>query len=452
MKLRTKITALLLIAVGLLLRLRALPPAIGDVDGVNFARALRAFDPLHQAPHLPGYPVYVAATKLFSILGSAEIGALVLPGLLSFVAGAALLFAGLSRRTGPDVALGALSFAALAPGAVLAGAWPGSDGLGFSLLLAAVGLMAGWPERTLPAGVVLGLLLGVRLSWWPLVASAVFVTPSPKRLAAGIGAATGVWLLGLCLFAPPAALISGAALFARGHFLEWGGTAVTTHGRLGTAWSNLVDLQLGGPLVALATGALIAAAVARSEQPRWIAVSIAAALPYAAWVLLAQNVEKTRHLVPLIPLLGGLAGLGLAGLPNARRFAAPALALSLGFVSFGRARAQGGQPAPAAALAADLLTRSPERLQVFAGASARVIEQRAPMVRVWRPKDAAVLVREARMAHARGAEVLVTSDAPGASALDLEPIARFEAPPEVRPEAPRLLLYRFVPEERHARR
>lgn len=452
MKLRTKITALLLIAVGLLLRLRALPPALGDVDGVNFARALVHFDPLHQSPHLPGYPVYVAATKLFALFGSAQIQALVLPAAVSFVAGALLLFAGLARRAGDDVALGATAVVALAPGAVLVGAWPGSDGLGFSILLAAAGLIAGWPERTLGAGLLLGLLLGTRLSWWPLVGSAFFLSPNPRRLAAGAGAATGAWLLGLFLFASPAALATGAGTFAKGHFLEWGGTAVTSEGRLPAAWHNLVELQLGGPALALAAGALAVVGLAKTERGPWTALPLAIALPYVAWVLLAQNLDKARHLVPLLPLVGALAGLGLARLPSLRRFAAPGLVLLLGSVSFGRAEAQGEQRAPAAALADHLLTRSPERLQVFAGPSARVIEQQAPMIRVWRAKDGDVLTREARAAHARGADVLVTSDAEGAHRLPLEQVARFEAPPEVRPEEPRLILYRFVPEEHHARR
>ena len=41
-----------------------LPPALEDIDSINFALALHDFDPVLHRPHPPGYPVYVAMGKV----------------------------------------------------------------------------------------------------------------------------------------------------------------------------------------------------------------------------------------------------------------------------------------------------------------------------------------------------------------------------------------------------
>jgi hypothetical protein len=395
----------LVIGAGILLRLRAVPPSLSDVDGVNFARALARFDPLHQAPHLPGYPVYVFATKLFA--GAPEVWALVLPALIAFPIGAAIFYAGLQRRFGDARALFALSVVSFFPLAVLVGAWPGSDGFGFALLLASIGSI-GNDETTkqeitnvriasrLPfaiscfgrsvvpysPGILFGLLLGVRLSWWPLAVSALILIDRKRPFAIGFALACTAWVLVLVSFAPPLDLFNGTLIFGTGHFTEWGlGPSI------GFGWRLALALMIAGiaPLI-----------------DRRLAI---AAVPYALWIALGQNLENPRHYLPLIPML---AAIEIP--PLARRIAAPALfavALALSFV-------QGTELPPAAAIARQLAARNPERLQVFAGESARVIEHVAPAVRVWRPASPEVLEREALAASRRGAEVLILSDAPGA--------------------------------------
>src|ERR687888_963472 len=59
----------------------ALPPMLPDLDAVNFARALDRFDLVAQAPHFPGYPVYVAMARLVARAGAGDVLALALPGL-----------------------------------------------------------------------------------------------------------------------------------------------------------------------------------------------------------------------------------------------------------------------------------------------------------------------------------------------------------------------------------
>src|SRR5688572_1694892 len=107
--------------IGAGLRVLALPPVVGDVDSVNFAKALHSFDPLAQAPHLPGYPPLVAAAKLWRAAGVAsDVWAVALTGIVAWPAAALLLFVGARPHVGSAAALGAVLAASLAPGAVLA--------------------------------------------------------------------------------------------------------------------------------------------------------------------------------------------------------------------------------------------------------------------------------------------------------------------------------------------
>jgi hypothetical protein len=435
------LVAVLLVLSGVLARLRAVPPALGDVDSVNFARSLVSFDPLHQAPHWPGYPVYVLVSKI-ACLGTSEraqILALTLPGILLFAPAAALLYAGLRRRFGSWAALGALTLAAIAPGSVLAAAWPGSDGLGFAMLVASAGILAGWPERARIAGLILGLMMGVRLSWWPLALAPIFFSSKERRAyvtAFALGVAAHV--LPLIAIAAPG-LVEIAARSAARHAHAIDGAA-----RLSRLADNFIHVQLGGAAVALAIAALSIAG-ARRRIPGILAIGA----PYLVWVVLAQNLEKARHLVPLLPIAGAIAGLGVRRLGALRAPIAAAVALGLAFAVVPRAVEQGTRPSPAAALSDHLLAGSPDRLQVFAGESARVIEHRAPMIRVWRPENGDVLRREVDAALLRGARVMIASDAPGAADLGVPSVRRFTASRTVRPESPVLEL---VEELLHAAR
>ncbi len=133
---------LLLGLFGSILRALAVPLAVSDVDGVNFARSLVAFNPLQQSPHFPGYPVYVALAQGVQALGvSSRVWSLVGPAILLWPAACVLLFAGTRRLFGVWPGLGAVVAASLAPGAVGHGGWPGSDGLGFALLAGATGAL-----------------------------------------------------------------------------------------------------------------------------------------------------------------------------------------------------------------------------------------------------------------------------------------------------------------------
>ena len=72
-----------------------LPPTLEDIDSVNFALAVGDFDVARHQPHPPGYPVYVALSKISTAaFGGAGDRRAVVRGLAvwSAIAGAALVF------------------------------------------------------------------------------------------------------------------------------------------------------------------------------------------------------------------------------------------------------------------------------------------------------------------------------------------------------------------------
>src|SRR5258705_12134419 len=58
--LRGRRVAWIVAALYLVLHLPFLAPSLEDIDSINFALGLRAFNPALHQPHPPGYPVYMA--------------------------------------------------------------------------------------------------------------------------------------------------------------------------------------------------------------------------------------------------------------------------------------------------------------------------------------------------------------------------------------------------------
>jgi len=81
------------------LHLPLLPSTLEDIDSVNFALGVRAFDVANHQPHPPGYPVYIALGKVTvpavrAVLGDAAPSAIEARALavVSLLAGIALLW------------------------------------------------------------------------------------------------------------------------------------------------------------------------------------------------------------------------------------------------------------------------------------------------------------------------------------------------------------------------
>ncbi|HEX4462962.1 MAG TPA: hypothetical protein VIA18_33545, partial [Polyangia bacterium] len=222
-----------------------------DYDSVGFVRAVGHFDLAQFQPHFPGYPVYVALTRVAHACG---LGALTATTTISALASAATALA-LWRiaRTLVDARAGVVAFAlwAVALGPSLTGGAALSDATATALAAWCFAALT-WPSRraTFVAGVLLALTLGARASYWPLALSFAFVVRHARRpsVAALAGAVAGTlaWAVPFVLVVGASALWQLGRVHVTGHFTVWGGSIVTRPDLLarGLAWTR--DLVYDG--------------------------------------------------------------------------------------------------------------------------------------------------------------------------------------------------------------
>ena len=444
----------------LLLRLPLLPRWLEDHDSAHFALGLGAYDLSLQQPHFPGYPVFLALAWPGHALGLAEPAALALPAAVGGALAAAALAAVLVPWTGRRGAVLAALFYILLPGIWLADRTPLSDGLGLHLwTLALCAALAGErrPWLRTVAALGLGLLLGVRMSAWPLVAGLglglLFRTRDLRSRLAYLGwgaAGVLVWLAPLTLLAGgPAALVDLGSRFVQGHLYGWGNTAVGTGAGLRLdAWGwSLGTWGLG--LAGLGTlGIWLAAGRDRLAPARpWWLLAVPA-LAYAGWLLLGQNPDKPRHVLPLLPVMGIAVALW-AGRRTERapwRLALPALLALLAWDAAARVAVQAGTPSTEVRAARWLARQSPEQAVWFGGSEVGVLRALAPGWRSHKVHSGTGVDEALAIWRARPHRVLVSSRVPaldGASGLRV-PLATFAPRPGVDPQAENLVVYALV--------
>lgn len=314
---------------------------------------------------------------------------------------------------------------------------------GAALITAALWLFARarrLPERAAPlrtaAILILGVGLGVRLSYFPFAIAGTFLAARAEggswALAArarDLAAGVVLWLVPLLIIARPRPLLEAAVKQGLGHFGRWGGTAITVsspaarlYGVIWGLWANLlggawidasVSRWIVAPLLALllvlgaarALSPTLAAAVRRQPE---LAVS---AIAYFVWALLGQNTAyKPRHWLPLTPVLILALAAGAEVLINRFRagLAAPLL-LSAQWLSEGAALVSAHrEPSPVAA-AARFLADGLDARPVIAGDAARLLAEGAPGRRVSLVQGDAALIEGVLAAGEGGA--LVSSEA-----------------------------------------
>ena len=146
-------------------------------------------------------------------------------------------------------------------------------------------------------GLLLLLLFGVQLGWFPVLGGSgprALILPAFTLGFAVVGLAAAAFVLG----ADGLGYVDEGRRFVAGHFAIWGRGAL---GGTERGWrADLLELTGGSP------GAL-AMAVALAVSARFVAVrelgtaaALSMALGYAIWILAAQNPDSARHLVPLV--------------------------------------------------------------------------------------------------------------------------------------------------------
>ena len=356
----------------LALHLPYLPASLEDLDSINFALGVRAFDvSLHQ-PHPPGYPVYVLAGKIVHAAVPSEAAALALVGIAAGTLAVFALFGLFSRidaGTPPVLrSLGATAVAATAPLFWLTAARPLSDMLGLSAALAIQAMTLapdGQGLGLVAASGAAGLAIGIRsqVAWLtlPLLALALWRART-KRVVAMAGA----FLVGVALWAVPLVWLTGGpsaywrVLHAQGAedfsgvTMLW--TTPTARELVRTLYYAFVAPW--GPLwLAVTVLAVAAIGVARllwrDRAP--LAVLAVAFGPYLVFDLLFQEAVTTRYALPLVVPVAFLAVCGLTALP--RRVSAVAVAVLAvvgGGVGERTLRGYASDPAPAVRMLTDM--------------------------------------------------------------------------------------------------
>lgn len=341
---------------------------IEDPDSLRFALSVYdEYDVAALQPHFPGYPVFWAAAKLlYLVTGNFAVAFSLVGGLATFAVAAALL-----RMLGADLddALGRIVAVLVACNPLF---WLMANRYMPDLAGLAVALAAFYflvvPGGTRFGGraagfLLVGLLAGIRLSFVPFVlvpALVAFVTENGKArgaLAAAAGAA--VWLVPMVIDTGWGELVAAAGRQAEGHFTEFGGTietnpdlsirlfrtleAVWADGLGGYWWARHPLTGLVGFGLAAALAAGMRPLVDRLRQDGTWQLHVAAWFVYGVWMLFFQNViYKSRHVLPLLPLILLVAGLGTARLIGAGRrggqgaagWMAPGRLARLGAVAF----------------------------------------------------------------------------------------------------------------------
>jgi len=322
--------------------LLAASPWPDDHDGVNFLLGVDRFDPARHRPHFPGYPVYIALGKFFAPLAGSAERALIAVSALSAAGCVALVYAIARNVSG---ARGALAIALLLASHPVFFAFSGkmySEPAALAMLLlatAALGARGAATRHRFISGAAMGLTLGVRLSWWPYAAAFALYAVARggwRAFGAGMAAGVGLWLVPLAAYVGPKELVDIGIAFTAGHFSMWGGAigsaaapdariTIFAAGIARTAGFYDNHWASGAAWPALAAAGAAYLAWRREKLDRRITLYLAATGFYLAWVFAAQNLEKTRHFIPLIPALA----LAVAPLAKARPVWVGAVALAL---------------------------------------------------------------------------------------------------------------------------
>ncbi|WP_134702235.1 hypothetical protein [Ammoniphilus sp. YIM 78166] len=333
---RSVIALFFLVIIGFGIRFPFIARFADSFDAVDFALGVVDFNVLAMQPHFPGYPVLILGAYVIHLWTQDPVLSL---SLLSAVSGALLpvpVYILASRIANVLTGWMVAWLVSLNPLLWLYSLQPMSDMPGILLVYVALAFLAltvyeergrvqQWTMGTI-AVIAFGLAMGVRLSYFPFAAAfllLLFLLPRSWKgyavfLVAGIFSVS-VWLL-------PTAYHEGGMIpylqmglsFTQGHFSEWGGTVVDSdlafHERVGQVVGQYLLMMgavgrlkqdfegaswlLGGLFFA---GLLL---VYRSVQQKVSLLFFALLfVPYLSWSILAQNADKPRHILILVPLV-----------------------------------------------------------------------------------------------------------------------------------------------------
>lgn len=317
----------------------AYPFQLNSDDALNFHRAIERFSVLEFRPHFPGYPTFVGASWLASILSPKAVAANVVVSFVSVMLIPILVFVfvkQLSRSSFSAALAGMLVMTQSIMGALALNGL--SDSLALVCLLFALLMAVG--KRYILTGVWIGLMLSTRPSYFPLALVFLMVPmiteAKGSRVSAYLKAGISVVVIGVLslLFIwmkDGAAYIEEGIRFTTGHFTIWGNTASTQDASI-LQWVDVLVKEYSALSLILILCSLLYGLSSFYQFSRmttsdkrdgwgqcWQGIIASIGLVYLVWMLLAQNPENLRHWAPVILLFCVVLPLQLTELLNTKR-------------------------------------------------------------------------------------------------------------------------------------
>lgn len=304
-------------------------PYAGTFDSVDFALALSRYDLLAMQPHFPGYPYFILGGMLIHQFIDNPVQALGVFNVLMMVGAMVPVYLLCRRNCSRIDSVLLVTVVMTASYVSVFVTQPMSEGAALAVLwwyfwsLQKAAESKKQLDKILPL-FLFSILMGIRLSYLPFGFGIVLLWWNEWRQSTSSGRIRKIMLYIIILIVFQLIWIMGVAMtedgivgfmklgisFAMGHFTEWGGTAVSdsnvpVYGRiLHLIFTNLIWTGLSASsiillilYVSLVLFFLLNKGYKKNSIHPWVKVM---GIIYFIWALFGQNVDKPRHILPLI--------------------------------------------------------------------------------------------------------------------------------------------------------
>ena len=310
---------------------------IEDLDSLRFALSIVDYDVAKLQPHFPAYPVFCWTVKLlYTIIRRYALAFSLVGGLSTFFT----IFFTLKIANIQNTTLFgkiAIFVVLMNPLLWLMGNRYMPDAMGVACLLASLYFATAQTEsktdtsgfRNVVGFCLAGILIGIRLSYLPLLGPALLMQlKHPGRLKCIIAGMVGilVWFIPLLSITGWDPLVTAAQTQSHGHFSDFGGT-VSTHPELWfrftklfeSIWADGFGLYWQGRHLITACTAIVLIGIITinwralkiwiteklsQDDFRFLNPIFIGCIVYLVWIFLGQNViHKSRHVLPVLPFL-----------------------------------------------------------------------------------------------------------------------------------------------------
>lgn len=297
---------------------------IEDIDSMRFYLSILEFDLTKEQPHFPAYPIYIFFVKgIYYLTGSVS-------NSFAIAGGIAIWLISIFMVRIKDIIYPQLSpyilfiFILFNPLLSLLSTRYMPDLMGLALLIIALYYylkIKEAPKTTKHSyyliAIITGVLCGVRLSFVPalLVPFVYFILKDRQYLLRQIILFTitiSIWLVPLIYVTGWQNLMVIATKQTHGHFYEFGGTLIVEDSLLERikkifthTWVDGMGFYEYGRHYLVLSSSLLALTIVAIKLRFKINYDIVwITITYALWIFLFQNVvHKSRHILPLIPLV-----------------------------------------------------------------------------------------------------------------------------------------------------